>query len=42
MDPPDGIVHRAVGLVDMVHRAITHATGLRYILSSCGIVVRLI
>lgn len=42
MYPADGIIHRAMGLVDMVHRAITHTPGLGYILSPCGIVMCLI
>jgi hypothetical protein len=39
---PDGIVHRAVGLIDMVYSAIPHAPRLGYVFCLCGIVMRLV
>ena len=42
MDPADGIVHRSVGLVDVVYSSIPHPSGLRYVFCPRGIVVRLI
>jgi hypothetical protein len=39
MRSPDGIVHRAVGLVDVVYSAIPHAPRLGYVFCLCGIVV---
>ncbi len=41
-DPADGIVHRSVGLVDVVYSAIPQPSGLGHVFCPRGIVMRLI